>query len=230
MKFVNGQLQIDFDDFERRISHDTNTFILCNPQNPTGNCWSPEDLTAARRNLPQATAWWCSPMRFTATSSTRGSKYTPFASLPNKDVVETASRSRPRASRSASRRMKCAWFFSDQSRADWRASKAITAPTSTPWAWLRTRPPYSRRATSGSIRPSRVFERHPRFRRNRTCATRSAAREIHQGARNLSRVAGRERRGREDRRQRSWPTARSARKRHRAARDAGDDGASAIWS
>ena len=27
-----------------RIDHDTNSFILCNPQNPTGNMWSPEDL------------------------------------------------------------------------------------------------------------------------------------------------------------------------------------------
>ena len=44
MKLVNGRYSIDFEDFERRISHDTNTFILCNPQNPTGNCWSPEDL------------------------------------------------------------------------------------------------------------------------------------------------------------------------------------------
>ena len=44
MKFVNGKFQMDFDDFERRISIDTHTFILCNPQNPTGNCWSPEDL------------------------------------------------------------------------------------------------------------------------------------------------------------------------------------------
>ena len=45
MKVVDGRYSIDFDDFERRISHDTNTFILCNPQNPTGNCWSPEELT-----------------------------------------------------------------------------------------------------------------------------------------------------------------------------------------
>ena len=54
LKVVNGRYSIDFEDFERRISHDTNTFILCNPQNPTGNCWSPEDLTAPRRNLPAA--------------------------------------------------------------------------------------------------------------------------------------------------------------------------------
>ena len=38
---------IEFEDLERRISHDTNTLILCNPQNPTGNCWSKEDLLRA---------------------------------------------------------------------------------------------------------------------------------------------------------------------------------------
>ena len=44
MTLVDGRYSIDFDDFERRISHDTNTFILCNPHNPTGNCWSADDL------------------------------------------------------------------------------------------------------------------------------------------------------------------------------------------
>ena len=39
-----GRYSIDFKDFERRISSDTKAFILCNPQNPTGNCWAPEDL------------------------------------------------------------------------------------------------------------------------------------------------------------------------------------------
>ena len=44
LKLVNGRYSIDFEDFERRISHDTNSLILCNPQNPTGNCWSKEDM------------------------------------------------------------------------------------------------------------------------------------------------------------------------------------------
>src|SRR5690606_24775997 len=33
MKVVDGRYAIDFEDFERRISHDTCAFILCNPQN-----------------------------------------------------------------------------------------------------------------------------------------------------------------------------------------------------
>ena len=44
LKLLNGKYFIDFEDFERRIGPDTHAFILCNPQNPTGNCWSPEEL------------------------------------------------------------------------------------------------------------------------------------------------------------------------------------------
>ncbi len=41
MHLIDGRYSIDFEDFERRASR-TNVFILCNPQNPTGNCWSRE--------------------------------------------------------------------------------------------------------------------------------------------------------------------------------------------
>ncbi len=44
LKLANGRYSMDFDDLERRIGHDTHSLILCNPQNPTGNCWSREDL------------------------------------------------------------------------------------------------------------------------------------------------------------------------------------------
>ena len=36
--------RIDFEDLERQLSSDTKAFLLCNPHNPTGNCWSREDL------------------------------------------------------------------------------------------------------------------------------------------------------------------------------------------
>ena len=44
MTLVNGHYAMDFDDLERRIDHDTHALLLCNPQNPTGNVWSREDL------------------------------------------------------------------------------------------------------------------------------------------------------------------------------------------
>ena len=38
--------RIDFEDLERQLNNDTKAFLLCNPHNPTGNCWSREDLEA----------------------------------------------------------------------------------------------------------------------------------------------------------------------------------------
>ena len=89
LKFVNGKFEMDFEDFERRISIDTHTFILCNPQNPTGNCWSPEDLLRIGEI--------CLKHRVIVLADeihsdwvSKGHKYTPFASLPNKAVVDNS--------------------------------------------------------------------------------------------------------------------------------------------
>jgi cystathionine beta-lyase len=89
MTLVNGRYAMDFEDFERRISHDTNTFILCNPQNPTGNCWSAEDLTRIgeiclrRRVIVLADEIHCDFV-------TKGHRYTPFASLPHEEIVDNS--------------------------------------------------------------------------------------------------------------------------------------------
>jgi cystathionine beta-lyase len=111
MKIVNGRYSIDFEDFERRISPDTNTFILCNPQNPTGNCWSPEDLLRIgeiclrRRVVVLADEIHCDFV-------TKGNKYTPFASLPNKDVVNNSLTFKAASKSFSLAAMKHAWFFS----------------------------------------------------------------------------------------------------------------------
>jgi len=111
MKLVNGRYSIDFDDLERRISHDTNTLILCNPQNPTGNCWSAEDLTRLgemclrRRVVVLADEIHCDFV-------TKGQKYTPFASLPNKDIVNNSLTFQAASKTFSLAAMKSAWFFS----------------------------------------------------------------------------------------------------------------------
>jgi cystathionine beta-lyase len=111
MKLVNGRYEIDFDDFESRISHDTNTFILCNPQNPTGNCWSAEDLTRIgeiclrRRVLVLADEIHCDFVM-------KGQKYTPFASLPNRDIVNNSITFKAASKTFSLAAMKNAWFFS----------------------------------------------------------------------------------------------------------------------
>jgi cystathionine beta-lyase len=112
MKLVNGRFAIDFEDFERRISDNTKTFILCNPQNPTGNCWSPEDLTrlgeiCLRRNVVVlADEIHCDFV-------TKGNKYTPFATLPNKAIVHNSITFKAGSKSFGLAAMKCAWFFSD---------------------------------------------------------------------------------------------------------------------
>jgi cystathionine beta-lyase len=89
MKFENGRYRMDYEDLERRIGPDTHLFILCNPHNPTGNCWSPEELTRVgeiclrRRVVVLSDEIHCDFV-------SKGNKHTPFASLPNRDIVNNS--------------------------------------------------------------------------------------------------------------------------------------------
>jgi cystathionine beta-lyase len=111
MKLVNGQYSVDFEDLESRISHDTNVLILCNPQNPTGNCWSREDLMRIgeiclrRRVVVLADEIHCDFVM-------KGQKYTPFASLPDKDIVHNSLTFKAASKTFNLAAMKNAWFFS----------------------------------------------------------------------------------------------------------------------
>jgi cystathionine beta-lyase len=110
MTIVDGRYTIDFDDFERRARR-TNVFILCNPQNPTGNCWSPEDLTRMgeiclkHRVVVLADEIHCDFVR-------KGERYTPFASLPDRDIVDNSLTFKAASKTFSLAAMKAAWFFS----------------------------------------------------------------------------------------------------------------------
>ena len=112
MKEINGRYAIDFEDLERRIGHDTNTLILCNPHNPTGNSWSADDLMRIgemclkRRVVVLADEIHCDFV-------TKGNKYTPFATLPNKDIVRNSITFKAASKSFSLSAMKAAWFFSD---------------------------------------------------------------------------------------------------------------------
>jgi cystathionine beta-lyase len=112
LKLVNGRYSIDFEDLERRISHDTNSLILCNPQNPTGNCWSKEDLLKVgeictrRRVVVLADEIHCDFV-------TKGNKYTPYASIGNKEIVNNSLTFKAASKSFGLAAMKCAWFYSD---------------------------------------------------------------------------------------------------------------------
>jgi cystathionine beta-lyase len=111
LKFVNGKFQFDFEDFERRISYETNTFILCNPQNPTGNCWSQEELLKIgeiclkHRVIVLADEIHCDWV-------SKGQKYTPFASLPNKAVVDNSLTFKAASKSFGLAAHKTAWYYS----------------------------------------------------------------------------------------------------------------------
>lgn len=111
MKLVDGHYSIDFEDFERRINHETNTLILCNPQNPTGNCWSAEDLTRVgeiclrRRVVVLADEIHCDFV-------TKGNRYTPFSTLPNREIVMNSITFKAASKSFGLAAMKSAWMFS----------------------------------------------------------------------------------------------------------------------
>jgi cystathionine beta-lyase len=111
LKLVNGRYSMDFEDLERRIDHDTNTLILCNPQNPTGNVWSRQDLLtlgeicARRRVVVLADEIHCDFV-------TKGNSYTPFASLGSEKVVMNSVTFKSASKSFNLAAMKCAYMFS----------------------------------------------------------------------------------------------------------------------
>lgn len=111
MKLVNGRYSIDFDDLASRISADTHALILCNPENPTGNCWSKEELTRLgrlcleRRIVVLADEIHCDLVM-------KGQKFTPFACLPDKDIVNNSLTFNAISKTFSLSAMKSAYFFS----------------------------------------------------------------------------------------------------------------------
>ena len=85
----DGVYHIDWDDFESRMTPDTHAFLLCNPQNPTGNCWSEDDLLRmGELCLKHGVTVLADEIHCDFVMD--GQKYTPFASLPDKDIVNNS--------------------------------------------------------------------------------------------------------------------------------------------
>lgn len=89
MIFDNGHYTIDWDDFEARMTPDTQTLLLCNPQNPTGNVWSEDDLMRiGELCLKHQVIVLADEIH--ADFVRPGQKFTPFAALPDKDIVNNS--------------------------------------------------------------------------------------------------------------------------------------------
>jgi cystathionine beta-lyase len=111
LKLVDGRYVMDFEDLERRISHETNTLILCNPQNPTGNCWSREDLMrlgeicTRRRVVVLADEIHCDFVM-------KGNTYTPYSTLRDEAIVKNSLTFKSASKSFNLAAAKCAYFFS----------------------------------------------------------------------------------------------------------------------
>ena len=46
MKKVDGRWKMDLEDLESRLDYETKCLILCNPNNPSGECWTADELRA----------------------------------------------------------------------------------------------------------------------------------------------------------------------------------------
>lgn len=107
----DGRYQIDWDDLEARMTPDTHVMIVCNPQNPTGNCWSEADLMRIGQ--------LCLKHDITVLSDEihcdfvmRGETYTPFASLPDPEVVANSLTFKAISKTFSLAGMKNAYFYS----------------------------------------------------------------------------------------------------------------------
>jgi len=89
MIFENGEYKVDWDDLEARMTPDTHTMLLCNPQNPTGNVWSEEDLLRiGELCLKHQVIVLSDEIHMDMVRP--GHKVTPFASLSDKAIVDNS--------------------------------------------------------------------------------------------------------------------------------------------
>ena len=89
MIFENGRYSVDWDDLEARMTPDTHTMLLCNPQNPTGNVWSEDDLMRIGELCLKHQVIVLSD-EIHADFTRAGQTFTPFAALPDKDIVNNS--------------------------------------------------------------------------------------------------------------------------------------------
>ena len=107
----DGRYAMDFADLERRIDHDTHAILLCNPQNPTGNVWSREDMMrlgeicTRRRVVVLSDEIHCDFV-------TKGNTYTPYATLDDEAIVRNSITYKSTSKSFNLSAMKCAYMFS----------------------------------------------------------------------------------------------------------------------
>ncbi len=111
MKYVDGRYEIDWEDFERRMTPEVKVSILCNPQNPVGRAWTREELNRYGELCLKHNVIVISD-EIHCDFIMKGQKYVPFSTLENKDVVANSFTMKSGSKSFSLAAMKCAWFFS----------------------------------------------------------------------------------------------------------------------
>jgi len=87
MQLVDGRYEIDWDDLGMRLADpQTQSMIVCNPQNPTGNVWTEAELLKVGELCLKNNVVVLSD-EIHSDFVRSGHKYVPFASLPDKAIV-----------------------------------------------------------------------------------------------------------------------------------------------
>jgi len=89
MVIKNGRYEIDWEDLESKMTSDVRAMIVCNPQNPTGNVWTAEELTRIGRLCLEHNIVVLSD-EIHSDVVRDGHKYVPFASLRDQAVVNNS--------------------------------------------------------------------------------------------------------------------------------------------
>jgi cystathionine beta-lyase len=111
MKYEDGRYEIDWEDFERRMTPEVKVSILCNPQNPVGRVWSKDEITrygelCLKHNvIVLADEIFCDILA-------KGQSFTPFSTLENRAIVDNSITFKSPSKSFSLACMKCAWFFS----------------------------------------------------------------------------------------------------------------------
>ena len=89
MEYKNGRYEINWEDLEAKMTPDVRAMIVCNPQNPTGNVWTEEELLRVGRLCLEHNIIVLSD-EIHADVIRSGYKFTPFGRLPDEAVVNNS--------------------------------------------------------------------------------------------------------------------------------------------
>jgi cysteine-S-conjugate beta-lyase len=83
MKKVNGRWQMDLEDLAKRLDYETKCLILCNPNNPSGECWTAAELRALG-DLCMSRGVTILADEIHCDFINKGNKFTPYESIGEK--------------------------------------------------------------------------------------------------------------------------------------------------